>query len=304
MDLSIVIVNYKTKELTANCIDSVIRETKGVSYEIILVDNASNDGSCEYLKVTYPGIRVIENKENLGIAKANNQGIKASRGRYILMLNSDTIVLDDCLAKCLKFAKSRNDAGIIGCKVLDKNRSLQYSCYHKPNLLTELVCFTKDILKASWDPVNYFKYMLYWKHDSVKEVECLSSCFFWIDREIVKEAEYFDENIFMYYDDTEYCIRLRERTGYKVYYYPFAEIIHLKGSRSSDLRHDPRTPLILFRSAQYYFEKSYGTFYRDLFVKLCSAVWRAERLALRLYRSNEKIGRKYRLLDELIGCCA
>jgi len=304
MDLSIVIVNYKTKDLTSGCIDSVIRNTKGVSYEIILVDNASNDGSCEYLKSRYPGIRIIENSGNLGVVKANNQGIKASKGRYILMLNSDTIVLGDCMAKCLEFAKSRSDAGIIGCKVLDKDGALQYSCYHKPNLLTELVCFTKDILKPSWDPVNYFKYMLYWKHDSVREVECLSSCFFWIDRRIIKEAEYFDENIFMYYDDTEYCVRLRERTGYKVYYYPFAEIIHLKGSRSSDLRYDSMTPVNLFRSARYYFEKNYGVFYRDLFVKLCLFAWRAEKLALSPCRSNEKVGKKYRLLDELIGRCA
>jgi len=137
MDLSIIIVSYNTKKLTLEAVSSVYEEGSDIEKEVIVVDNNSQDGSTEALRKFLGGqrsFRLIENKDNLGFAKANNQGIRQSKGEYVLLLNSDTIVKKGTLGKLIKFAQSKADAGVVGPRLLNKDGSIQESCFHFPSV--------------------------------------------------------------------------------------------------------------------------------------------------------------------------
>ena len=296
-ELSIVIVSYNTKNILRDCLSSVIKNTRGLDYEIIVIDNASSDGSIEMLKKEFSSTRIIRNKENLGFAKANNQGIRIAKGDNILLLNSDTIVFDNCLYKISEFIKSRSDIGILGCKVLNRDKSLQYSCFHNPTLLTELVFFSKTIIKNFWDPLSYFKHMRYWNHNSLKEVDCLSGCFFWVKKDVFEQVGLLDEDFFMYFEDFEFCRRMKKRSHYKIYYYPEAEIIHL-GTMSADPDNYSMIKYC-YESVVKYFHKCDGKIVARRFDLLCNFVWRLEMFVFFTLQSNKKFNKKLMMLREL-----
>lgn len=297
MVLSIIIVNYNTKELTKKCIDSIIRNTQGIAYEIIVVDNASRDGSVDYLRGTFLTIQLIENKENFGFAKANNQGIKEAKGQNILLLNSDTIVLNDCIVKSLNFIKSRNDAGIVGCKVLNSDYSMQYSCFHYPTMLSELIFITKTIIKDFWDPVTYYKYMRYWDHKTVKKVDCISGCFMMIKEEVFRQVGLIDENFFMYYEETEFCLRVKKFSDFKIYYFPESEIIHFSGKSAEGIGYDALK--YTYKSMIYYLRKKYGVQSVRCFNFLCFNIWFIERIIFLCLSFIPNFKKKYEMLAYL-----
>lgn len=298
-ELSIIIVSHNTKELLKNCINSVIRNTQNIEYEIIVVDNASSDGSIEMLKKEFPRVSIITNRENLGFAKANNKGIKVAKGENILLLNSDTLILGNCLQKILKFAKSTSDAGVIGCKVLNADKTLQYSCYRAPNFLTELLFFTKGIIKGFWDPFTLYKYMKYWDHNSIRKVDCVSGAFLFVKRQVLEKIGMLDENFFMYYEDAEFCRRVRKKTDFKVYYYPEAEITHLKGM-SID-KYNYITLKSCYSSALKYIAQCYGETVGNIFNYLCRCIWRLEIFVFSLLKRNKKFRRKLYMLKECMA---
>lgn len=298
-ELSIIIVNYNTKDLLRNCLSSVINNTNGVDYEIIFVDNASSDGSVEKIKAEFPSVKIISNKENVGFSCANNQGIKAAQGKNILLLNSDTLINDNCLYKTLQFVQTTSDAGVIGCKVLNHDMTLQYTCYHAPNFFTELIFFTKEIVKGGLDPVTHWKYMRYWNHQQIKEVDCIAGCFLWVKREVFNEAGLLDKNIFMYYEDSDFCRRVKKNSDYKIYYYPEAEIVHLKG-KSRDITNN-NSLKFCFQSFVYYLDKWYGKFSGNFFILLCAIIWRVEIFIFSFFGSNEKFMKKIVMLKELLS---
>lgn len=299
MDISIIIINFNTKELLQNCLKSLYANLDDISYEVIVVDNASIDNSLEMLKNDFPSVKIISNCENLGFARANNQAIKIAQGRHLLLLNSDTIILKDCLPKVLRFADSTPQAGIIGCRVLNQNRTLQYSCFHNPNLLTEFVFYTKTIIKGFWDPVTWWKSMSYWSHQNNREVNVVSGCFFMIKKAVVEQIGLLDENIFMYYEDSEYCKRLYKQTSYKVYYCSEAEIIHLGGGSNTNLT-NTQTIINCYIAVQYYFEKQFGLLHKKCFCMLCRLFWRLERIIFYFFRFNPFVRKKFDLLTRLI----
>ena len=299
IDLSIIIVNYNTKAHLRNCLNSIVENTKDVDYEIILVDNASSDGSVMMLQQEFPFVGVIENTQNLGFAKANNQGIRISQGEYILLLNSDTVVLNGCLAEVLRFARENKNAGIIGCKVLNPDKTLQFSCYHQPNLLTELCFFTKTIIKDFWDPISYFKYMKYWDHNQIREVDCVSGCFFWLKRELIEQVGLLDETFFMYYEDAEFCVRIRRKSNFKIYYYPYAEVIHLQGASTSVDNYNCVSLEHCYKGAKYYLKKCYSQRVVRSFRLLNNLIWRLETAIFLLFKFNEKFNKKLFLLKKL-----
>ena len=297
MDLSIIIVNYNTKELTRNCIKSVIKNTQHVSYEIILVDNASKDGSCEYLREFFPNLQIIGNSENLGFAKANNQGIRAAKGKFILLLNSDTEFLEDCLPPLLKFLIDTPTAGVVGCKVLNSDETLQGSVYHFPSVWSELIFFTKGIIKNFWDPVTYFYKMRYWDHNQIRQVDCVSGCFFLIRRAVLENVGLLDEDFFMYYEDSEFCFRVRHSTDYRIYYYPFYKIMHYRGK--SEERLNIKDLKECYVSAYIYLNKSYGIRRAKLFKLICRLIWKSERLFLKLFFISKKAKEKELMLEKI-----
>lgn len=303
-DLSIIIVNYNTRVLLKNCLKSIVENTHKVNYEVIVVDNASSDGSVAMVEKEFPWVRFICNEKNTGFSKANNQGIQIANGDNILLLNSDTIVLDNCLFHVLDFINNTEDAGVVGCKVLNHDKTLQLSCYHFPSLLTELVFFTKGVVKNIWDPVTWYKYMKYWNHNKIRTVDCISGCFFLVKRNIFDTIGLLDENSFMYYEDSEFCKRLRLQSNYKIYYYPHAEIIHLKGASSKNTHNTPTNHISLqysYKTARYYLNKCYGRRIEKTFTLLCKAIWHIELIIFSALKFEKRFKKKILMLRELIN---
>lgn len=303
-DLSVIIVNYNTRVLLKDCLKSIAENTRNVNYEVIVVDNASSDGSTAMVEKEFPWVRLVCNERNAGFSKANNQGIHIAHGENILLLNSDTLILGNCLFHALEFLRNTADAGVVGCKVLNHDKTLQLSCYHFPSLLTEWVFFTKGVIKNIWDPVTWYKYMRYWDHNKIRTVDCVSGCFFLVKRRVFDSIGLLDENSFMYYEDSEFCKRLRLQSDYKVYYYPYAEIIHLKGASSNYTPNTPSNHASLqhsYKTARYYLNKCYGKRIEKTFALLCKAAWHIELFIFSALKFEKRFNKKTFMLRELIN---
>lgn len=221
VDLSIIIVNYNTKDLTVGCIKSVKKHTKGLNYEIILVDNASSDGSVEEIEKL--DVKIIKNKKNLGFSKGNNQGIKISKGHAILLLNSDTEICDNAIGLALDKLK---EADILTVKIKGKDGKSQQAGGYGPNLFN-LFCwafFIDDIpfLNKLIKPYQISNLKFF---DQDRRLDWVIGAFFMMKKEVVEKIGGLDENIFMYGEEMEYCKRACN-VGFKVRYYSEPEIIH------------------------------------------------------------------------------
>ena len=221
-ELSIVVVNLNTKKLTLDCINSVLEE-RGVKKEIIVVDNGSSDGSVEaFRKLKKEGkIELIENSGNFGYAKANNQGIRIARGKYLLLLNNDTIVKRGALTKLVEFAEETPDAGVIGSKLLNKDGSLQPSCFHFPTIANAV----KEYFLGQ---KGHFKKFAP-KGKEPTPIDALVGAAFLITPAAFKKVGMLDERYFAYFEDLDYCRKVWQ-TGLKVYYLPSSEIVHYHGA--------------------------------------------------------------------------
>ncbi len=222
--LSIIIVGYNNKDLITDCIKSIWKDTSLKDKEIIAVDNGSTDGSQEAIKKlqkSIPNLYLIENKENLGFAKANNQGIKKARGEYILLLNSDIIVKKGSLGKLLAFTKKKKDAGVVGPKLLNIDGSLQPSCFRFPTI--------SNAIREYWlgEKGLFEKYAP--KGKKASTVDAVVGAAFLMTPAALEKVGALDEKYFAYFEDIDYC-RNVWRKGLKVYYYPGAEIIHYHGA--------------------------------------------------------------------------
>lgn len=223
MKLSIIIVNFNTKDLLRDCIQSIIRSIPlnhplSSNYEVIVIDNASTDNSVSMVKKEFPQVKLIKNKRNLGFSKANNQGIKKTRGEYILLLNSDTEIINNALKEIIDFAESKKDLGIAGPKLLNPDGRPQPSTapfYTLP--VTFLSLFGGDkFLRCS--------------PSKTAKVAWVSGACFLIKKSVTDKIGLLDENFFMYVEEMEYCYRAK-KAGFQVYFYPQAEVIHhVRGS--------------------------------------------------------------------------
>jgi hypothetical protein len=229
MKLSIIIVNFNTKDLTKACIESVMNEGSSLDFEVVVVDNNSKDGSIDELKKLwrkYKNLKLIENKENLGFSKANNQGARAASGEYILLLNSDTVVKRFSFKKLIAFAEKKEDAGVVGARLLNPDGSLQDSCFHFPTI--------KNAIREYWlgQKGLFEKYAP--KGNRPVEVEALVGAAFLITPKALQEVGLLDERYFMYFEDVDYCRRVWEK-GLKVYYLPEARVLHYHGESGKKL---------------------------------------------------------------------
>ncbi|MBI3366813.1 glycosyltransferase family 2 protein, partial [Candidatus Roizmanbacteria bacterium] len=249
IELSFIIITYNTKKIVQNCLESIQKSlnTSSLSYEIIVVDNASTDGTIALLTSSrISELRVIQNTKNLGFAKANNQGVREARGKYILLLNSDTIVLDNAIEKLLHFYKQKElIIQFLGGKLLNKDHSPQPSCgpfYSLP------VIFGALFLKG-----DYWEFTRY-SPNIVKEVDWVSGACILTKKEYYETIGGFDEQIFMYMDEIDLLYRVKQK-GYKVFFYPDAQFIHL-GSASSKGRTYPI--LQVYRGFMYFYKKHHN----------------------------------------------
>src|SRR5687767_4903679 len=240
MLLSVVIVNYNVREFLEQCLVSV---QKSINYlnneaEIIIIDNNSTDGSIEYLQPGFPGVKFISNNENLGFAKACNQGIERTSGEYVLFLNPDTIVPADCFQKCISFFKSHNDAGALGVKML--NEKGKYLKESKRGFPSPAASFFKLFGLAAIFPRSklFAKYYLgYLDENNNQEVDTIAGAFMMIPREVLERVGGFDESFFMYGEDIDLSYRIK-KAGYKNHYLAETSITHFKGKSTQQKNTD------------------------------------------------------------------
>ena len=229
MDLSIIIVNYNVKEFLQNLIHSVEKATGNIKYEIIVVDNASDDGSVDFLKEKFPGVRLIANKKNLGFSRANNQGLAVAKGKYLLLLNPDTLIREDTFQKMIEFFENTSDAGMAGCKILNPDGSLQLACRRSfPGPWTSF-CKVTGLSTLFPGSRIFARYNLtYLDENKTYEVDAISGSFMMLRKETYEKVGGLDEEFFMYGEDLDFCYRV-QKSGYKVYYVHSTQIIHYKG---------------------------------------------------------------------------
>jgi len=227
--LTIIVVNWNTVSLLRDCLDSLLGEEMGIVHEIIVVDNASADGSPQMVAATFPTVRLICNGDNLGFAKANNQALKEAQGDYILLLNSDTVVPDNRIfSEWLSFMDRHGEAGASGCRLVKADGDHWVGdAGFKPSLGS---IFSYSFFLSRLFP-GIFKglFLNYHVTAPAAEVDWVSGAAFLVRRAILPEVGLLDENVFMYAEDVEWGCRIRSR-GYKIFYLPGPVIIHLVGA--------------------------------------------------------------------------
>ncbi len=235
MDVSVIIVNWNTAQITRDCLESVYQQTDGIDFEVIVIDNASSDDSVAVIKEKFPQVVLIENDDNAGFAAANNQGMKSVKGRYILLLNSDTIVLDGAIQKTQSFADAHLKAGIVGCRVLNPDKTLQPSCFMFPSILNMFLWVT--YLFKIFHNSRFFgrEWMSWWDREDKREIDVVTGCFMLVRREALEQVGMMDEQFFMYFEETDWCWRFKQ-AGWKVMFTPSAKIIHLGGVSSGQIK--------------------------------------------------------------------
>ncbi|UCC63976.1 MAG: glycosyltransferase family 2 protein [Anaerolineae bacterium] len=254
-DLSIVIVNWNTRDLLARCLEAVYKTTSKLDFEVIVVDNGSTDGSQEMVRKEFPHVSLIANTNNLGFTKANNQAIRGSQGRYVLLLNSDAFVREHTIEQMVAFLDRHPEAGMAGCKLLYEDGRLQPSCYTFPTLFTEFCIATQLDKLFPKSPVFGQYCMTYWDFDEVREVDVIMGAFMLVRAAAIDQVGLMDERYFMYSEEVDWCYRFREK-GWKIYFYPDAEAVHLGGGTTRQVRVEMLVQM--YRSRIDFFRKHYG----------------------------------------------
>jgi O-antigen biosynthesis protein len=229
LQLSVIIVNYNVKYFLEQCLCSVIKACKNLAAEIIVVDNNSTDGSRELLVAKFPSVNFIWNKENTGFAKANNQALAKAKGEYILFLNPDTIVPEDCFEKCIQFFASHTQAGALGIRMIDgTGKFLKESKRAFPSPLTSLYKLS-GLTKLFPRSKTFAQYHLgHLPENENHQVDVLAGAYMMVPKNILDKTGSFDETFFMYGEDVDLSYRI-QKAGYKNYYFAESTIIHFKG---------------------------------------------------------------------------
>lgn len=230
IDVSIIIVNYNTKDLILHCLHSIFENTVGIGFEVIVVDNASVDGSCTAIKEKFPQVCLVSSENNLGFGKANNLGVKLASGTFLFLLNSDTLLIENSIKILKDFLEKSNDPtiAVVGCKLLDKNKKPHISYGNFPSIYQEI--FEYGLLKIF---KKYYAEKLSLsivdKGSEKKNVDYIIGADMFFKKSIFDAIGGFDEDFFLYYEETEICFRLT-KLGYKIVWNPDTSIIHYIGS--------------------------------------------------------------------------
>ncbi|MFC5446842.1 glycosyltransferase family 2 protein [Paenibacillus aestuarii] len=255
MDVSIIIVNYNTRELTLQCLQSVFTSTTSYSYEVILIDNASRDHTLQAVAEQYPQVTRIANEHNVGFSRANNQGMRIANGRYVLLLNSDTVVQIDTLEKMLKFMDEHPAVGASGCKIELPDGSLDKACKRGFPTPSASFYYAFGFSKLFPDTPRFNQYQLgHLDPDQQYPIDCLVGAFMLVRREAIEQVGMLDEEFFMYGEDIDWCYRIKQ-AGWVNYYYPLTKIIHYKGASSRrkpfKIIYEFHRAMILFHNKHY-----------------------------------------------------
>ena len=281
-EISLIIVSWNARDYLLNCIESIYATMAGVRFEIIVVDNASSDGSPEGVKERFPGVHLIQTGANLGFSRANNIGVARATGRYYGFVNSDVLVLPDCVQRLIALMDSHPAVGLAGPRLLNGDRTLQPSCRKEPRLANHLAraLFINTSLA---DPAC--------KRDEIAEVEVLAGSFWIARREAVQQVGLLDEAFFFYGEDVDWCRRFRA-AGQKVCYFPSAQAVHFGGASSAA---DPdRFNTELLRATLKLWEKHHGWLSTQAFLAISilhQSLRVCRSIALNCFRSARKQAR-------------
>jgi GT2 family glycosyltransferase len=256
VNVSICIVNWNTCDILRDCLRSIYEHSYVLNIETIVVDNGSTDGSSEMLKYTFPEVTVIKNTNNRGFAAACNQGINKAKGRYVLLLNSDTIILNNALFKTVDFIEAHPDAAVVGCRVLNPDRTMQPTCFMFPSLLNLFLSST--YLYKVFPRSRFFgrERMTWWDRTDEQEVDVVTGCFMLVRRKAIEQVGLMDERFFVYGEETDWCYRFKH-AGWKVMFAPVGEIIHLGGQST---RQEKVKMMLLLRGSILLFVKKHRSF--------------------------------------------
>lgn len=263
MDISIVIISYNTRDLLRECLQVAEREAAPLHYEILVVDNASRDGSADMVEREFPRVRLFKSEENLGFAAANNIAFRAALGKYVVLLNSDAFPKPGALLTCWRHMEADNQIGIGGGRLLGRDNAWQPSARMFPTVLRDLLILSG--LADRFPKSRFFGQPdRTWSDlDKAAEVDWVPGAFFFVRRDLLQSLKYFDEGFYFYYEEVDLCRRCRN-AGYSVWYFPDVVILHLGGESASALTHlefsktGRQLTLWRMRSALLYYRKHHG----------------------------------------------
>ncbi|MHA0856166.1 glycosyltransferase family 2 protein [Paenibacillus sp. CMAA1364] len=254
MDLSILILNYNTCKLTMDCLQSVFASHTSYQYEVIVIDNHSTDSSVETITKEYPQATLIANDDNVGFARGNNQGMDIAIGRYVLLLNSDTIIQTDTLQTMISFMDENSTVGASGCKVILPNGNLDKACRRGFPTPSASFYYAFGISRLFPDHKRFNQYQLgHLDPNQEYPVDCLVGAFMMLRRETIAQVGGLDETFFMYGEDVDWCYRIKQ-AGWEIYYYPRTTIVHLKGGSA---RRRPTRIIYEFHRAMFIFHQKH-----------------------------------------------
>ena len=258
IELSVCIVAYQAKDYLRACLDSLLENTHQTSFEVIVVNNGSSDGTHEMLATSFSQVILIENEKNLGYTRPMNQALRGSHGKFLLQLNPDTIVLPSALDLLVNFMQEHASVGICGPKVLNQNGTLQGPCKRGEARPWAVISYYLGLSRLFPKSKLFGGYLLnYLDEDATNPVAGVSGSCMIIRREVVNQINYLDENYFAFQEDADFCFRSRQ-AGWEVYYYPEAKIIHYGGQGGS--RVEPYRSILEWH-------RSYFLFYRKHLAK-------------------------------------
>ena len=246
MDISIIIVNWNTKDLLRNCLDSIYKTLRDITYEIIVVDNGSSDGSVDMLREEFPQVKVIENRENRGFGAANNQGLRVMTSRYALLLNTDTILTENAIHELFSFMEAHPEAAMACGQLLHANGSKQNSIAAFPRLLTLLTNTT--LLEYLW-PKRFPSKVYTWK-EPIEVDSGIGACLL-VRKKAIDEVGMFDEHYYFFFEETDWAYQMHS-AGWKIFHIPSAFIYHLQGQ---SIGRDCRFRIEFYRSRYQFFRK-------------------------------------------------
>ncbi|MBZ0189521.1 MAG: glycosyltransferase family 2 protein [Candidatus Obscuribacterales bacterium] len=301
--VSIVIVNWKTPDLLAKCLESIASEDANhQSFEIFVVDNNSNDGSVEMLSEKFPHVAVTANKENTGFSRGCNQAIPNAKGKYVLLLNPDTVITTNAVTNLADFLDSHNDCAAVGPKVLNPDGTLQLACRRSfPTLEASLFrltylsrLFPNHPYIASYNLTNA-------DPDKILAVDALSGSCMMVKSSVIEEIGLLDEDIFMFGEDIDWCWRMKE-AGYQVYYTPESVVYHVHGA-ASRLR-PVGTTINLHKGMEVFYKKHLAKKYWAPFNFLVyAAIWSRAALYILVNLARGVFGRRSKLPPRSAGHC-
>ena len=263
-DLSIVIVNWNTKEYLLRCLGSIFKLGQRMNWEVIVIDNGSQDGSGMEVKKSFPFVHLVENEKNLGFAKAANQGLQKASGRYALLLNPDTQVKGEAIEQLRSFMETHLEAGVAGPQLLNSDGSKQNSIANYPSLATELL--NKSLLRWLFPKKFPGKERDYSEPVEVDSV--IGACMI-VRRDAIDQVGLLDEDYFLFLEETDWCYRMA-KVGWKIYHVPQAEVDHFQGKSAETVK--KRARVEFYRSRYHFFKKNRGSL--QWFILLCGLMIR------------------------------